>query len=163
MAEVGICLVTCTASGFTSIQAVKAQGTLSVMDVGQVLMLSFSSMLLWSWLSVSSITKISCSASVLAYRRCLASFCWSSWLEEIWRAFFGRIDPGWWDKFPARLVVAFSMTVFIIFMNCIKVLKPSRAGYVSQLRQISGYIHLFAWCKQMSVRENESSARTPVY
>lgn len=83
MAEVGICLVTCTASGFASIQVVKAPGTVSVMDVGQVLMLSFSSMLLRSWLSVSSITKISCSASVLAYRRCLASFCLSSWLEEI--------------------------------------------------------------------------------
>lgn len=46
MAEVGICLITCTASEFASIQVVKAQGTESVMDVGQVLMLSFSSMVL---------------------------------------------------------------------------------------------------------------------
>lgn len=46
MAEVGIYLVTCTASGFASIQVVKAQVTVSVMDVGQVLMLSFSSVLM---------------------------------------------------------------------------------------------------------------------
>ena len=123
------------------------------MDAGQVLMLSFSSVLLWSWLSVSSITKISCSASVLAYRRCLASFCLNSWLEEIWRAFFGRIDPGWWDNFPARPVVDFSTTVVVIFMSWIKALKPSRAVYVSQLLQTSGHICLVSWRKQMSVRK----------
>lgn len=59
--------------------------------------------MLWPWFSVSSITKILCSASVSAYRCCLASFCWSSWLEETWRAFFGRTDPGRWENFPAGL------------------------------------------------------------
>lgn len=83
----------------------------SVMDVGQVLMFLFH--VLWPWFSVSSITKISCSASVSAYRCCLASFCWSSWLEETWRAFFGRTDPGRWENVPARLVVDFSMTAFM--------------------------------------------------